>query len=514
LSTDAETRSVSELADLIRGGLTDYREQFTAARCNEDFFRCQNRLYLEKRPNEETLDFNTRPKQFSRMTRRAVETLTSKLYSPGPQRKGTDAAIDQLIEMVAEKNSLNALMQRADQMATLNGWAAVQAVATGNPDDPVRLYLFGPDELAAFPREDDPLNVWAVVTKSIIPGSKPTAKRIRYEAWSDLEWQRYETKDFDPHQTAQTEAWSREARPLGPPEPHGYGVLPFTFCFNSLPINRFGGDGIGDALREANQEVDRMLSDMAQLLEAYNRPQGFARNVADAFRWADRVGRFTKLPVASSDAVEAGLMPEVFYLQPSVDVGSTWEHIAEFVNLTFQDLNVPLTAVRAQAMSSAESGVAIVAKHAPLIDYTRARQVPFTRYERELATMIGHVYGTYYGVAIDPAATVDVVWPEPSMPINSTEQASTDASDMSAGLATKVQIIARRYGLTRDQAIERLQQMAEDERLEMEIMGEVNAAKAQQQMALYGDPANVQLQQGQGEGQGQAEDDPEAEAEA
>lgn len=536
MSPDAPAKSIRELDEQIRGGLVDYREQFDTARANDDFFRCRNRLYLERRPGEEYNDFVGRPKQFSRMTRRVVETLTSMLYQPGPERKAASPDDDAILQLVAESNALNTLMQRADQAATLNGWAAVQAVGTGQPEDPIRLYLFGPDELAVFPRSDDPLEVWAVVTKTIVPGSQPTTKRVRYEAWSDVEYCRYETKDFDPTQTQNREAWSREARPVAPATMHPYGRLPFAFCFHRFPVNQFGGEGIGDALREANQEVDRMLSDMAQLLEAYNRPQGFSRNVADSWRYSDRVGRFTKLPPASTDLVEAGMMPELFYLQPEVNVESTWSHITEFMNLTFQDMNVPLSAVRAQATSDAKSGVAILAEHAPLVGYTKARQVQWTRYERDICGMILDVYRSFYfGETTTPAPAavdglgpdsaggetapgsvpIDITWPEPALPLSSADQVNADAADLQAGLATKVQVIARRYGLTRTQAIKRLEMMAEDEAEEMRIMGGVERLKAERQMAMFGGQIGGQLQQQQGQGQAEepedaAEDDTEA----
>jgi hypothetical protein len=490
MANNAQSRSIRDLSDQIRSGLPDYRDEMARAARNEAFYDGKNALYLERRENESPRDYEQRPKQFSRMTRRAVRVLSSLLYNPGPERQHPDPAADSFLQDVYERATVNAVMQRADRKAVLNGWCGIQAIGTGNPIDPIRLYLWGPDEAVVILEEDDPLTVWAVITKSMVPGRKPTTKRRRLEVYTADEFQRWESKDFDPHQVSFAESWNSGAEPVTPPQPNPYGVLPFAFVYADLPVNRFGGDGIGDPLTETNAEVDRMLSNMAELLESYNRPQGFARNVSANFRYSDKVGRFTRLDYASSEAVEAGLLPEAFYLQPSVEVESTWTHITELINQTFEDLDIPIRSVRGSASADAESGIAIVAKHSALTSYTKSKQPQFTLYEQKLADMILAVGSAFYGTVPPPGEPVAVVWPEPRMPISSAEIDQSDAYEQTWGITSKVALVMRRKGLTRTQAIEYLRELAGDMATEDEILGPVEDARAMKQQQMMGGQAD------------------------
>lgn len=464
MSVGLPTRSLSDLDDQVRSGLRDYRADMEEAAANEDFAAMRNRVHLARRPGETARDYENRPKQFSRLTRRAIRTLTSHLYSPGPTRKAPDESLQAFLDAAYNANQINAVMQRADRKATLNGVAAIQVTPTGDPGAPVRLYLWGADEFVAFIDDADPLNPWAIAAKSIIDGSRPGKKRRKIELWSADEYRVYLSRDFDPHSPDAKESYGGTSLNLESSEPNPYGLIPFAYVFNELPVSRFGGEGIGSALREANQEVDRMLSDMAQLLEYYNRPLGFTRNVDPRWRYEDRIGRFSPLPTGNTDQLDSGLAPEVFFLQPEVNVESTWTHIRNLIDQTFTDLEIPLVAVEGRA--SAESGIAIVARNAPLLQYVKARQPAFTLYEQRLASLIVAV-GSDGGMMPPEALTVE--WPTPSLPLGTAEQDQSDAYEQDWGITSKVGLVMKRRGMTREQAIAYLDQLRADKDYEEAI---------------------------------------------
>src|SRR5262249_31627545 len=113
------------------------------------------------------------------------------------------------------------------------------------------------------------------------------------------------------------------------------------------------------------------------------------------------------------------------------------------------------------------SGIAIVAKHLPLLQRTKARQPQFTRAEDDLKTMVLTVAGNFYP---DPAllaaadAELAVVWPSPKFPLPTPARDAAEAADTEAGRKSTVQVTAERNGMTDDQAKEHLGRVLDDNR--------------------------------------------------
>lgn len=462
---------LDRVAEDVRGGMRDHLEEWACYQANADFLHLRNHLHFERharKEGESDRDFEERPKQYSRLTRKAIHTLTRHLYKPGPSRKASVAAVDAFLQQVYGTSHIDVLMGRLDRLATLNGHAAIQAVATGNPDRPIRLYLWGAHEYATYFADDDPMEPAVLVTKSIVPGKDRGKKRRRYEVWTDTTYEVWETKDFDRVSPIGQAAVRQAARP------NSYGRIPFSFAWNELPVDRFEVEGIGQALRETNEEVDRMLSDLAWLLALYNRPEGFVRNVPQEWRYHKREGQFTvlkSLPAARDGDLAAE--PDPFYLQPMVDVDAAWTHLGRVINATFRDLDVPLEFDVDMARASAESGIAIVARGSELISFTKSRQPEWTQYETAFARMLASVAANYYS---SPALAADfeleVLWREPVVDVPVPERDASQQWEYSMGLLSRIDLLCQRHGLTRDQAIERLKQLAEDKELEREILGD------------------------------------------
>jgi hypothetical protein len=460
----------------VRSGMSCAREEWESLAANQGFYDRHNRAYFEghsRRESEGIRDFEDRPKQFSYMTHRAVRCLTQRLYTPGPSRTIQPEPAAAFLDAVYEASKINAVMQRADAMATLNGACAIQAVAPGVPEEPIRLYLWGRHEFKVYHADDDPMRPVVIVTKSVVPGTKRGTKRRKYQIWAAEQYATYYTKDFDYRTPDGTAADQIDPSDSGR---NPYGMLPFAFVFHELPVDRFDNSGgIGTSLRECNLEVDRMLSDLAELLEAYNRPEGFARNTPQEWTYSRKAGRFSILRRAK-DAEELGGEADVFYLQPQVDVESAWRHITEYQNAVFEDLEIPIRAVRGQATATAESGVAILAQMAPLTDYIRARQPAFALYEQELARMLLRTAGAYYQdaglLASADALTMDLVWPPIAPPIPSAEFDKSLQDRYAMGVMSLIGLVQACNGMTRDAAVKHLQQVAADREEERAILGD------------------------------------------
>lgn len=478
---------MEEIAREVRAGLyASTKSELQSYQTALDYMELRNQQHMERREAEELRDFLARPKQFSHVTRKAIRTL-GRLYAPGPERtlEAEGLAGDFLIELIYRKQRINAILQRVDQLATLHGVCAVQPVPTGKPDDPIRLDVWGRNEFVPYFNDDDYRQPHAVVTKAVqYRGNK---FRRQYRIWSAQRIETYYTDwltmDFF------TEAvWSGTQAVLSAEESgaNPYGVLPFAFFFNAMPVDRFDGSGIGTALAHANGEADRMLSDLAEILTVFLAPKMVGTNLSASFRWRDRTDGIILLPERTPQD-EGGKPPEITFLQPSLDVEQAWLHLEKYLNQVFEDLDVPIKAVRGESHWE-QSGIAIVVSQAPLLQYLRDRQVPFGSYEQDLASLVLKIAGAWYQQpellnAVEAELTLS--WPPVSIPIPSQEVDATYEAGIRMGIDSPITVLMKRDGLTRAQAEERMAEIDKDN----EEWG----------------PDDVYMQQGEGQGQGQDE---------
>lgn len=472
LSGDMTGQPVAELLGTVRkevhaGLYAETKAVHEECEANLDFYQCLNAKHLEKRPAEEPGDFQARPKQYSRITRRAIRTL-AKLYNPGPSRTHENEAANAFIGEVYTSNHFDAMMHRADRMATLNGVAAIQVVASGEPRHPVRLDLWGRNEFVPYFTDDDYRKPAVLVTKTLV--RRDGKKRTRCQIWTTRSVETWYSKEVD--QGRPETMWGgTSVDQFSPAEsgPNPYGVLPFAYVFNELPVTGFDGSGIGSPLREANQELDRMLSDQAQALQVFMTPRLFGVNLSSSFRWRDRIDGVTLLPKLDPDGAEPSVRP----LQATLDVEQFWLHVERFANLTFEDLDIPIKAVRGEA-SWEESGIAIALKHTPMLEYLRARQREFAVYESDIASVVLTAIGTYLGIQdLKRAANekLELQWAPPTLPIATSETDQGYQVGLNLGIESPITILMKRDGMTREQAISHLERVAEDNAVVARIAG-------------------------------------------
>jgi hypothetical protein len=499
-------------AEQVKAGLTHDRERMVEARACDDFYQCKNERHFKRRTYESDEDFRTRPRRFSRLLRVAIRKLSEPLYSPGPTRQweGSEPITAEL-ESIYEQTQIDVRMASADRAATIGHVSAVQVEATGEPEKPVRLWVWKAHEFTVWTRDGDPTTPWAVCTVDTIP--ERAMIRTRARLWSAAELRTYVSEPYAPGGDM-----LRRCEHLVEQIPSPYlGVLPFVFVRNEPPDSLFWEGGIGSPLREANVELDQRLSDLANHVRAFLDPMLTAKNLAPGTVLRPGTEKVTHLP--SDPNIRAGDMkgePTLQYLQAQMGVQDAWFDAKTAADQYLEDLEVPLTVVRSDA-STDLSGIALERKTAPLLHRTRARQPQFGETEGELAAKILAVTGTWYGrqdlVAAAQAPALVCVWPEPRvLDTTNLEGLQTLQAELDMGFTDPFEALARLRGITLGQAKRLAAEIAERRDEWRELMGDVSAVDAAQSQATG--ESNGQGKVGDGEDPGAAGAEPEPSAAA
>jgi hypothetical protein len=452
----------SYLVDIEReilAGLPNEQERRAQNLRNLDYYHMRGGKLIPRRDAETDQDYRIRPKRHLPFTFRVVRLLASKLYSPGPNRVlvGQDAATKWL-EEVYSNNLMNSLWQRADRMSTLNGMSAFQVSATGDPARPLKVQLWsGWHQVIPFEHPEEVNEIASVVTVDNVDN------RTRYVWWTEDAYRTYETDKLYPGQTSGGRVAHFKPEQSGE---NPYGIIPFSFIWFDLPTDGIDSvEGLGGFLSSLNTTIDCEMSDMAQAVQNYHSPISVAYD-ADV-SWAPIVasGKWMRVNSVPTD-LERGPAPRLEYLQAQLDIQGGWTNIRSVVDSELEALGIPLTAYRMDS-NTLPSGAALMAEQKPLTDYATERREPFRVYETSLARVCLTVGGKFYGkpelleAAADP--TLNLTWPAPTIDLPGADRDATDQDSLAMGLESRVMITMRRFGMSRDQAIEHLTQAIEDE---------------------------------------------------
>jgi hypothetical protein len=473
--------SLDLIDDEVRSGLPSSATRRDGARTAEEVYQYRSLQYLEKREAESDDRFRARPKRTTTVLRGVTDKLAEPVYDPGPTRAWPDdLVVQEWLSRAYAACAVDALLLEAEAAATLNHVAAVQVEATGDARRPIRLWLWKGHQLEVITRDDDPVNPWAVVTIDAV-ASGPRKIRTRYRAWSAGELREYRTEPFDDATTAggRRADWLAQAGPTPYP-----GVLPFVFL-RAKPapsVSTFWEGGIGQPLVALNLDLDRCESNLAEHVEAFLNPIAYARNIQDSQRLFIRPGDFVVLKgTAAQRTGDARSEPDLAYLQAELGVEPARLDMKARCDATLEELGLPLTTIRSDS-STDLSGVAIVAKAVPLTRRTRKRQRQLTEFEQELAAKILAVAAAWYGPQGWPDATramaaarepaLVVTWPEPQIPLPTPERDAADAWELEQGLTDPIEVLARRRGITLEQAEALAAQIADRRQRWATLMGE------------------------------------------
>lgn len=449
-------RTLGQIEREIEAGLPNEQESLRHAIFNYDYYKMNGRMHIPYRDVEQDFDYRMRSRKSLPFVRRVIDVLASHLYCPGPARHldGEPEATDVLAQVYAD-NLINSLWQKADRMSTLNGWCAFQVSSQADADCPIKIQLWGREQLAAWPDPEDASRIASVVTIDRYD------ETTRYTWWTAQEKKVYETEKLAPNAPPVQRA-ARYRADLS--EPNTYGCLPFAFVHYDLPTDDFNTTGVGDVLRHANAEVDIEISKLAEAVDRFHAPLGVAYDCDVDFHPIAQAGKFLRVMRKASD-LEANIIPRLEYLQAQLDIAGGWENVRQFLNSTLEGVGVPLSAVRMEQVQVG-SGIQIIAEQAPLLSRAKERQEPFRRYECELAAIVLWILAKMGGhpevarAARKPKLLL--AWPEPSIPIPGPDRDANDQAEIQLGITSPVMIAMRRYGLTRDQALEHIKRVSED----------------------------------------------------
>lgn len=461
----------------VQQGLPAEADRMECALIAEDYYQGRGKKYLKPREGEDQQDFEAKPKRTSKLTRKVVRLLSGQLYGSSPTREVEGASsVGTWYEEVAADCSLDVTLRAAVASSVLSHVAAIEIEATGDPDRPIRLWLWKANEFAAFFKDDDPTCPYAVVTRSIVSAG-PNKVRARYRMWTAMERRTYYTDAFDKGQSPGGRAANIADAESSGPSPYP-SVLPFVFVRNEPAVTEFWEGGIGHALVELNADADRSLTALAEHMDEFLNPKGFARNLSNSTQFHERVGEFKHLKSDSSKrAGDSNSDPEVFYLQAQLGVEAGWLDLKNAIDQGLEELDVPAELIRSSDSSMDLSGVAIVAKRVPFYEGARARQPLATQAETELFGKVCAVAGIYYGDNALLAAARDpkllITWPEPKIPLPTTERDTADDWELQAGLTDPIEVLARRRGVTLAQAEEIAEGIAERRKRWNSLMGGV-----------------------------------------
>lgn len=452
----------------VESGLRNHRPRLAAAIENQAFYDLESDRYQPRREAETEFDFAGRPRRQSGFVQQAVDRLCEHIYNPGPQRTVMDSESAQaLLEQVYETNHIDCVMNHAESQATLNDVCAIQVKCTNDSEKPIDLQLWGADEFTVFTDPEDPRVPFAVVTIDRYN------ERTRYKLWFEDEVRTFLTDQYSKDKTsgARVAIESRKA------EKNTYRCIPFAFLHYRAPVRQFWTPGPGTFLRKAELRINDRLSELDELIMKYGRPIGVFRNVSPTFTPEVGPGRFMRLLRGGTgytgDGYADGGEPSAEYLQAQLAIESIWVDLEKYMKQVATAVNLPYTALELE-YTDAPSGISLIIKSAPLLTRSRQRRPIFQLAENHLARKILIAAGNHYGRAelLDQVSQLKLLlaWAEPRIPIPGPERDQSDEWEMQVGIKSRICVCMERYGLSRDQAIERIKQVAEDEVQVKEIL--------------------------------------------
>jgi hypothetical protein len=461
----------------VESGLRNHRPRLASAIENQAFYDLESDRYQPRREAETEFDFAGRPRRQSGFVQQAVDRLSEHTYNPGPCRTVIgDGLADSLLSQVYETTHIDCVMNHAESQATLNDVCAIQVKCTNLPDKPVDLQLWGGDEFTVFTDPEDPRKPFAVVTIDRYN------ERTRYKLWFEDEVRTFLTAQFSSDRTS----GARVAIESKTAEKNTYGCIPFAFLHYRAPVRQFWTPGPGTFLRKAELRINDRLSELDELIMKYSRPIGVFKNVTPTFTPEIGPGRFMRLIRGGTgytgEGYAPGGEPSAEYLQAELAIESIWVDLEKYMKQVATAVNLPHTALELE-YADAPSGISLIIKQAPLLTRARQRRPIFQMAETCLARTILTTCGNHYGhadlVGQSKQLQLSLAWPEPRLSIPGQDRDRSDEWEMQIGIKSRLTVCMERYGLSRNQAVEHLKKVKEDDHEAAVLMAEKPAAPEQ-----------------------------------
>jgi hypothetical protein len=473
----------------VEAGLPTVARELDEAAERQAFLDNEGTRYERRfrRDAESSFDFQGRSHRQSGFLGECLDILCEHVYGPGPARRWSEPAGDAFLQGVYAGNHIDAILLDADRLASLNQFVAIQ-VDPGEGDfaaRPITLTTWARQELAVWTDPDDRRVPVVVVTRDLYN------EQTRYRLWTAEVVQTFLTRPLTLTQTA----GGRIAYPTGPPQPHGYGGLPFVFICYELPTRGFPTGGIsmravGDLLHKATVAIDDRLMKLDESISKHMNPIPVAEGMPELWKPDLEPQRFIRMPrvapmIGATGGYERGEFAKLYYLQAQVDVQGAWLDLEKYINQVLEAARVPASAARMEQTGVA-SGISLMVEQEPLLKRAESRRAMYKVYEDQLARTILTVAGNHYGQAAllaarDAAgARLMSAWPPPRLAVLTMDTLELAVAKEQAGLSSHLMTLQEVYGCTRDEALELVRQIDAD-RAELETvspdMGELVLAR-------------------------------------
>jgi hypothetical protein len=470
--------------EIVEGSLRNERARLDDALYNLEFYRGDFSRFPVRPPGQQP-----DPARYPRYTpflQRVVWALCQHLYARGPARRlqapagmpaGPYDAASRWLEGVYRRNCADAIWQEADRLTAVSGVAAIQVAAGPDPARPIRLRLWDASQFVVWEDPDEPTRPVAVGSIDLFDRRRrltlytPDVKRV------------YVTQKLGPDDAAGGTAYRQVSEAENP-----YGLIPFAFAWFHMPV---GGDfwcgSPGCLLRHVNDGLNFGLTEGFDCIRYNLRPVVLLKNVRSGFRPPSpiRPGDVWSLPEMADATGEGGGGADAAYLQAdSAFVAASWEDFRNYVDMVLEHVGVPPGTIKMEQASVA-SGVRVIADHIPLIQWAEGRQKPFTHYEDGLAKLVLAIGAGHLGAQSDrdALATADALgqvaadpglvlrWADMYPYLPGPDRNADDGWLLEHHLTSRTMVLMKREKLTRAEARQRLDEIAEDERHERAVLG-------------------------------------------
>ena len=458
----------------IAAGLPNERDRLRDAHDNRRFADGCFEEYPTRPENtpHQRLDY----RRTSMIMQRVIDVLTGHLYKTSPTRQidGNPKATEWL-ERVYRRNAMLPLWQEADRLSHVGDFAAFQFAGDTDPESPVKVHLWGADQLAVWLDPEDQRKPLAVGSLDRFDGQR------RLTLWTAEEKSTWMTNKVTGTQTADGTAYKLRQSVVNPYRTlNGDGVIPFAFVHYKFPSTDFYGRGPGNSLRRINDYCNFDLDDMGDGKRYLSKPIGIAEGTDEG--WSPpsmiRPGMFINLSTNSLDQMGNAVKPSLNYLTADASwLGANWDDLNKYIDHSLEMHGVPPGTIRLSA--SASSGIQIVAEQLPLLTLAEKRRTPFSFYESEaarIAILVGAAHrrnNEATDMTLEAASSdfsLSLAWPNLYTPLPGPDRNNDFEWQLEHGLTDKVEILMQRESITEDQAFERLAKIAERNK-KLEAMG-------------------------------------------
>ena len=444
-----EPTTLGQIRQDIEHGIKSQKARLTQARSNLEFYR--------KNSDGCTVGMgDSQNQRQSWLMRQVVDIKTRDLYKQNPTRIiPDDTEGSSWLEQVYKHNSMWAKWPEADRLALVCEVAWFQVAATGNPQNPLRINLYGSDQIAAWSSPEDPTKPVAVC--QIAENTLMEEVATTYTLWTAETILTFVGKGGEPPRYSGTEE-------------NPYKVIPFVSVHYETPTTDLWTTSPGTYLTSTNKYINWRLSEIANLIRS-NPPMKVVEN-ADVNFAPPRpfhAQDFLQVPGSGPGQTKDG---KFRYEQANLSfVASEWEDLANYIEHTLECVGVPPAAYR-QVQTSSRSGAALMAEQISLIEAAKGKQMPFSHYEESLAKLCFQVALSHYkGGTLKDDFSLTVKWPDlwPQMP--GVERDRADQWDLDNDLQSRIGLLVKRDNLTREEAEAHLEQVAEDKKTEEALFG-------------------------------------------